>query len=171
LALANTQTHKNIDVLFKAFQSADLSGSQLVLFGPASRRDFEDLGSKVPANVIFAGRVSDEELSGLMTSAGALAFPSLTEGFGLPPLEAMALGCPVVVAPCGALPEVCGDAAFYADPNKPDEWSAKLLQVMKDETVRSLQISKGFERSSKYTWKRSAQLLLASIDLANVPDG
>ncbi|BCZ78106.1 Glycosyl transferases group 1 [Paraburkholderia steynii] len=163
LALANTQKHKNIAVLLKAFAKSELKNVTLVLFGGATKADFENLGHVVPPNVRFSGRITDSELVGLMANAGALAFPSLTEGFGLPPLEAMALGCPVVAAPFGALPEVCGKAALYADPFDADAWSEKIRTVLDDETVRQSLVSAGRRQAGTFTWKRAARSLFEAV--------
>lgn len=163
LALANTQRHKNIGVLFKAFASAELKDIELVLFGGATRAEFEALGHVVPPNVRFAGRIGDPELVGLMTHAGALAFPSLTEGFGLPPLEAMALGCPVVAAPFGALPEVCGNAALYADPFDPQAWRANILTALNDAAARQALIAAGRIQAGEFTWKQAARNLCEHV--------
>ncbi|MFX1762874.1 glycosyltransferase family 1 protein [Paraburkholderia sp. A1RI-2L] len=167
LALANTQKHKNIAVLLKAFSAPALRDVALVLFGGATKADFEALGHVVPPNVRFAGRVSDPELAGLMSNAGALAFPSLTEGFGLPPLEAMVLGCPVLAAPLGALPEVCGDAALYADPFDPHAWSLKIRTVLDDEALREALIAEGRRHAAAFTWERAARELLEAVKAAN----
>jgi glycosyltransferase involved in cell wall biosynthesis len=164
LALANTQKHKNIGVLLKAFADAELSEVELVLFGDARAADFENLGHVVPPNVRFTGRVTDPELVGLMVNAGALAFPSLTEGFGLPPLEAMALGCPVVVAPFGALPEVCGNAALYADPFSPDAWRRHIRSALDDTAVRQSLISAGRRQAEGFTWKQAARNLFDTVN-------
>ncbi|WP_028226664.1 glycosyltransferase family 4 protein [Paraburkholderia ferrariae] len=163
LALANTQKHKNIAVLLQAFARPELANVTLVLFGGATSADFEHLGHTVPSNVRFAGRISDAELVGLMSHAGALAFPSLTEGFGLPPLEAMALGCPVVAAPFGALPEVCGHAALYADPFSPEAWCSQIRTVLDDEAVRQPLVSAGRRQAGLFTWKRAAQRLFDAL--------
>ena len=163
LALSNTQKHKNIAILLKAFAKSELKDVALVLFGGAKKADFENLGHVVPPNVRFAGRVTDPELVGLMVNAGALAFPSLTEGFGLPPLEAMALGCPVVAAPFGALPEVCGEAALYADPLDPDAWSLKIRTVLNDEAVRQSLVSAGHRQAGIFTWKQAARNLFEAV--------
>jgi glycosyltransferase involved in cell wall biosynthesis len=164
LALANTQKHKNISVLLRAFASAELGDVELVLFGGAGKADFEELGHVVPCNVRFTGRITDPELVGLMINAGALAFPSLTEGFGLPPLEAMALGCPVVAAPCGALPEVCGRAALYADPFSPDAWSLKIRTALDDQAVRRSLVSAGRRQAADFTWQRAACSLFETVN-------
>ena len=167
LALANTQKHKNIAMLLKAFASPALHDVALVLFGGATKANFEALGHMVPPNVRFAGRVSDSELVGLLSNAGALAFPSLTEGFGLPPLEAMALGCPVVAAPLGALPEVCGDAALYANAFDPHAWTLKIRMVLDDEAVRQSLIADGRRQAAAFTWKQAARDLLEAVKAAN----
>ncbi len=163
LALANTQPHKNIGVLLKAFADPALSDFELVLFGVATRADFEALGHRVPSNVRFAGRVSDAQLVALMMQAGALAFPSLTEGFGLPPLEAMALGCPVIAAPLGALPEVCGDAASYANPFSAPAWRTQILAALDDEPARQAMIAAGYRQAESFTWQAAARHLVDSL--------
>lgn len=163
LALANTQKHKNIGILLRAFAGSSLKDVDLVLFGGATREEFENLGHVVPPNVRFAGRISDPELVGLMVNAGALAFPSLTEGFGLPPLEAMALGCPVVAAPFGALPEVCGKAVLYADPFNADAWRRNIRAALDDEAVRQSLIAAGRRQAGGFTWKRAARTMFDTV--------
>lgn len=163
VALANIQLHKNIGVLLKAFQQPELRDMTLVLFGPAQREDFESRGHAVPPNVEFLGFVSDEELAGLLQRAAALAFPSTTEGFGLPPLEAMALGCPTVVAPCGALPEVCGDASLWADAHDVDRWVAQIVRLRDDDVLRADMKRRGRSQAAKFTWDKAARRLLEVV--------
>lgn len=163
LALANTQPHKNIGVLLKAFHSPLLQGVTLALFGPATREQFEAQGHKVPTNVRFLGFVSDPALAGLLRQAVALAFPSTTEGFGLPPLEAMLLGCPAVAAPNGALPEVCGDAVLWAHAHDPEEWARQIRRLCTDDTLREQMQERGRARAAQFTWHRAACRLLESV--------
>jgi glycosyltransferase involved in cell wall biosynthesis len=163
LSLSNTQAHKNIGVLLKAFATARLQDVTLALFGSSKKADFEELGFTVPDNVLFLGRVSDGELAALMAGARAFACPSLTEGFGLPPLEAMLLGCPSVIAPCGALPEVCGDAALIADPHDPEAWSRQISRLVEDKKLAKSLHDKGLVQAAKFTWENAARLLLANI--------
>lgn len=164
LALANVQRHKNIQVLLDAFRRPDMAGLQLVLYGAAQRGDFEDIGIDVPSNVVFTGRIDDADLNGLLENALCLAFPSLTEGFGLPPLEAMRLGCPVVAAPCGALPEVCGDAVLYANPNVSDEWVAAIGDLQAQPGKRQKLASAGKVRSHAFSWDSGARQLLEIVE-------
>ena len=164
LGLANTQTHKNISLLLQAFTDPRLTDIELVLVGKATRADFLALGQPPPANVTFAGPVSDDELRSLYRQALCLAFPSTTEGFGLPPLEAMAAGCPALVAPCGALPEVCGGAALYAPPDDARSWSDQILLLAAGGEARRALISLGLAQAERFTWGRSAKRLLEVID-------
>lgn len=163
LALATTQAHKNIAVLLRAFARPELAGLSLVLFGGATRADFAAAGMTLPENVVLAGRVTDGELRGLIEQALCLAFPSTTEGFGLPPLEAMLLGCPAVVAPCGALPEVCGEAALYADPLADAEWADRIDALRRDEALRDRMARAGQKRAETYTWRAAALLLARAL--------
>jgi len=162
VGLANTQPHKNIGILLRAFASGELDDLTLVLVGGASADGFRANGEPIAANVIFAGRVSDEELRALYGDALALCFPSLTEGFGLPPLEAMIAGCPAIVAPNGALPEVCGDAAIYADPHDPSAWVAAVRSLADDEEYRDRSGRASIVHASEFTWARAARQLLAA---------
>ena len=164
VALANTQKHKNIRILFEAARRRPMSGLQLVLIGGATGEDFTAAGAPPPPNAVFAGKVSDSELRGLLEAAGCLAFPSTTEGFGLPPLEAMQLGCPVVVAPEGALPEVCADAAVYADAHDPDAWAEAIATITGDRALRRKMIDAGHRQASGFSWDLASRQLLDTIN-------
>lgn len=163
VALANTQHHKNIRILIEAFKSQALGDVELRLVGAADESAFVAAGMQPSGNVRFMGRISDAALSEQLSGALCLAFPSTTEGFGLPPLEAMRLGCPVVAAPCGALPEVCGDAALYAEPDSADAWVARINQC-RDEQTRNHLVKAGLERADQFTWKAAATTLVKHLD-------
>ena len=164
VALANTQRHKNIELLLKTFALPAMAGLKLVLVGGATAADFEALGHMVPANVVFAGTVSDEELRGLYEEALCIAFPSLTEGFGLPPLEAMLLGCPAVIAPCGALPEVCGSHAIAVDPHDAQGWGTAIRALAADERDWLTRSEAGRRHAATFTWDRAARAMLDVLD-------
>ena len=159
VSLANIQAHKNIQVLLDAFRSPELSRVELVLVGRADRSDFVDAGLELPPNVTFSGPVSDAELKALMQYAGAMAFPSKTEGCGLPPLEAMSVGCPAVVAPEASLPELCGQAAIYAGADSPDDWAAALTSLIVDTDARKRVVELGYDRAHELSWQRSGERL------------
>ena len=111
-------------------------------------------GRPVPPGVDVRGRVPDEELARLYQRASLLVFPSLYEGFGQPPLEAMACGCPVAVSTAGSLPEVCGDAARYFDPLSVEGIAEAIETVLAN--PRPL-VEKGLARAAKFTWDETAQ--------------
>ena len=142
--------HKNHERLFHAFAllrrvRPDL---RLVLTGGTLER----VASR-PKGVEIHGHVSPEELVSLYRRASALVFPSLYEGFGQPPLEAMACGCPVACSDAASLPEVCGDAARYFDPKDTDQIADAVLDVLADpEPWRK----RGLERAAQFTWERTA---------------
>lgn len=163
-ALANSyfHAHKNVRVLLEAF-AAGPPDRQLVLFGTAVRKDYDERGIPVPDNVKFLGRVSDAELVALMASARMFLFPSTTEGFGLPPLEAMMLGCPTICAPAGAMPENCGDGALYADPSSPEAWLEAITRLWDQPEERRRLGEAGKQRASQFQWSRSAALYLDAI--------
>jgi glycosyltransferase involved in cell wall biosynthesis len=164
LGAANAQSHKNVALLFEAFAAPDLGGLTLVLAGSDGAETFAAAGARPPAHVVFAGRVSDGELRALYENAACLAFPSTTEGFGLPPLEAMRLGCPAVVAPCGALPEVCGEAALYAPHDAAAAWAHAIRSLVDDSSLRQRMTEAGLRRAALYRWEDSARRLLEIIE-------
>jgi glycosyltransferase involved in cell wall biosynthesis len=138
--------HKNHGRLFAAFTRlrAERPELELVLTG--------EHWSDLPPGVRTAGRVSWEELPSLYRRASALVFPSLYEGFGLPPLEAMASGCPVACSNAASLPEVCGDAAAYFDPLSVDEMVAAVERALAGDLVQ-----KGLEQAARFTWEACAR--------------
>lgn len=163
LALANPQKHKNIAVLLKAFALPGMADLKLVLVGPADAAAFARAGLGVGRNVVFAGAASDSELRALYEHAACLAFPSLIEGFGLPPLEAMSLGCPVVAAPGGAVPEVCADGAVYRDPYDVQAWADAILSFAEDAAIGRDAAAKGRARAAAFCWRDSARRLMEVI--------
>jgi glycosyltransferase involved in cell wall biosynthesis len=163
VALASPQPHKNLAVLLAAMGRPELAQARLVLTGAATREDFLARGLHPPANVTFAGFVSDRELRALYSSATAVCMPSRTEGFGLPPLEAMNLGTPAAVSTGGALPEVCGDAALYAGCDDIDGWVENLSRLADDPALRAELAARGQARAARFTWPAAARAALTAI--------
>jgi glycosyltransferase involved in cell wall biosynthesis len=118
----------------------------------------QEFGS--PPNLKILGRLSDEELGAELSAATCLLFPSRIEGFGIPAVEAMALGCPVVTSSAACLPEVCGDAALYADPDRPDDWVTAVALLHRDAALRENLKARGLERVKRYSWRRIAEQYL-----------
>lgn len=123
--------------------------------------------ARAPAeSVIQTGYIDDASLFALYRSARALVFPSLYEGFGLPVLEAMANRCPVVTAAVGGVPEVAEDAAIYVDPLDPASIAQGIVDVITDESLRSLLVARGERRAEAYTWIASGARLKAAVERA-----
>ena len=163
LSLANLQPHKNIGLLLQAFARPGLAGLPLVLTGRATAADFAAAGYPLPANTVFAGYVSEGEMGSLQAHALAVCTPSLTEGFGLPPVEGLRLGTPALIAPCGALPEVCGPGALKVDPHNPAAWEAALLRLQNDPALWQGLSDAGRAFAERFTWDAAARKLLSVI--------
>jgi alpha-1,3-rhamnosyl/mannosyltransferase len=109
------------------------------------------------------GYVSDIELKKLVSGAIALAYPSKYEGFGLPPLEAMALGCPVITTRGTSIPEICEDAVYYIDPDNEGEFADGLIALDSDDPLRERLKAKGFLQAAKFSWERTAKAFLSAV--------
>jgi glycosyltransferase involved in cell wall biosynthesis len=158
LAVGTDVSRKNLAALAPAAEA--LAGEGIELVAAGSGRDYMR-GERV-GGVRRLGYVPEDELPGLYAGALALAMPSLYEGFGLPCLEAMACGVPVVAADRGALPETCGGAARLVDPGERGAFAAALLDAAGDERPARA----GLERAAGFTWRRTAELVdtaLASL--------
>jgi glycosyltransferase involved in cell wall biosynthesis len=156
---ANRWPHKNHERLFAAFARVrrERPELRLVLTGQGHER------AQLPGGVESRGHVSLEALVELYRSAACLVFPSLYEGFGLPPLEAMACGCPVAVSNATSLPEICGDAAEYFDPLSPEDIAAAILRALDGRLV-----GRGLVRAAGFTWGACAHAHdFAYRDVAN----
>jgi glycosyltransferase involved in cell wall biosynthesis len=131
-----------------------------VVAGGGTSRAFAASNAAPLSNSVFLDHVSDATIKALYRSALCLVFPSRYEGFGLPPLEAMACGCPVIVSRAASMPEICGDAALYCDPDRPDTVAASIRLIMTDPVLRAKLIASGRERAQLFSWERSASTLL-----------
>jgi glycosyltransferase involved in cell wall biosynthesis len=143
---------KNLGALAEARRR--LSGLGVELVSAGSGRHWSRHDDAPPVRAL--GYVADDQLPGLYAGATALAMPSLYEGFGLPVLEAMASGVPVVAANRAALPETCGGAAVLVEPEDPDGLADALARVVSDDHLRGRLVEAGRERASRFTWDRAA---------------
>jgi glycosyltransferase involved in cell wall biosynthesis len=162
LMFGSTKGYKNVDIVFEAFRSSLLATATLVVVGQGEA-EHQRAGFAPPTNALFVGTVGDAVLRRLYEGAICLATPSRTEGFGLPPLEAMYLGCPAVVAPSGAMPEIYHDAVSYADVDDPDDWARAISRLMLDAAYRDGKIRDGLCRARQFTWERSGAALWDKI--------
>ncbi len=165
-AIGANAPHKRIAMLADACSQSPDPRFPLVIAGSIGAdlaASFERVANR-PVHLV--GRVSDRELKALYTGAAAFLFPSLTEGFGLPVVEAMACGCPVIASTGGALPEVCGGAAILCDPNDPNAWAAAMSSLETDASLAERYSVLGKARSRQFRWEASAGILLDAIRAA-----
>ena len=165
LAVGVLQPRKNFALLLEAFAIAKRRARlrhRLVITGKAGW-DYEKLGVLAARlgiidSVQFTGYVADEDLPSLYSGAEALAFPSLYEGFGLPPLEAMACGTPALVSDAPAMPEVAGDGAWVLPVMSPMAWADAIEAVCTDCELRRKWAERGIRRAAQFSWDRTARL-------------
>lgn len=168
LAVGNLSAGKNLPRIVAAMDRlSDRHDLKFVVVGGCDLRVFKSqakVGYDLSKNIIPAGFVSDGELRALYEHAACFLFPSLYEGFGLPPLEAMSCGCPVIVSREASLPEVCGNAAMYCDAHSVDDIVDKVTQMMDDAAARESWRERGREHARGFRWERSAHQLLDILE-------
>lgn len=168
LFVGGQEPRKNLIKLIRALTEVRV---RLVLVGPDGK-DTENIRSEVARlklqdSVTFAGAIPDRQLAALLAGARVFVFPSIDEGFGMPALEAMSAGVPVVAARAGALPEILGTAAFWCDPSDESSIASAIEQAITDEAARAAAISKGIERAAEFSWTRSADQTLEAYRIAS----
>ena len=174
LYVGNAYPHKNLEGLARVFSEIldDEKDLNLVMVG---KEDYfytrimnyaEGLGlwnrEGSSNKIIFPGYVPDEKLEILFKNARAYVFPSFYEGFGIPPLEAMSKGCPVVSSNKTCMPEVLGDSAIYFNPDNEEEMREQIKKIVKDGELRDKLIKRGYNQIQKYSWKKCAKQTLDS---------
>lgn len=167
LYVGNAYPHKNIERLILAFgklATEHLVDYQLVIAGKKDsfheRLEAEVQSANLTDRVIFTGYVTDSELAGLYKKAKLYVFPSLSEGFGLPALEAMRYGLPVASSNATCLPEVLGEAAEYFDPQNIEQMAGVLAKLLADEERQQELIELGQKQVKSYSWQRTARATL-----------
>ncbi len=163
LYVGNIEPRKNISGLIKAYDQLRSSGENisLVLAGAPGWKDAQIYSdwqvSPYKDQIKFLGYISQEEKEILYSRAAVFAYPSYYEGFGFPPLEAMACGVPVVCSNVSSLPEIVADAAIMINPGKPAEIAEAIKMVLTDEGLRSRLIASGYERAQMFSWDKTAK--------------
>lgn len=159
LAVSSLDPRKNLKNLIIAFNLLNMPNLKLLIAG-SENRIFSDLDIrsliKGNRNIKMAGYVSDARLVELYRNARIFIYPSLYEGFGLPPLEAMACGCPVITSLKASIPEVCADAVYYIDPTDTESIANGIAALMADKSLRDSLIEKGITRAAEFTWDKTA---------------
>jgi glycosyltransferase involved in cell wall biosynthesis len=164
LYVGNAYPHKNLEGFIEIFdkihkEEPDLN---LILVGRDDYffkrvKDFAKKFKSIENRVVFPGYVADQELVWFFQNASAYVFPSLYEGFGLPPLEAMSYGCPVVSSNKTSMPEILGDAAIYFDPEKEEETVSSVLKILHNNKLREDLVVRGYRQVKRYSWNECAK--------------
>ena len=160
--------HKNLSLLIDALRAMPSSERLPLVFSgpawsPAHPLAQRALRAGVTACIRFAGPLrTEEELALLYSGAALYVQPSLDEGFGLPPLEAMACGTPVLASTAGALSETLGDAAALLPPTEPDSWGERMVHLLTDSVARERLVRRGLDRARAFPWERTAELTLGA---------
>ncbi len=158
LVVGSLAAHKNLPALGATARMLAARGIALVITGGLAANVFSG-GAPLPSPARYIGRVDDGELRALYAAAACFVFPSRYEGFGLPAVEAMACGCPVVASRAASLPEVCGDAAAFCDPADPGD-IARVVALVLDSPGRAAELrERGRARVAETTWRRAAERL------------
>ena len=161
LLVGSKAPHKNAAIIYSI--AADLAerGIYILATGGEDAKVYaSEHSGQLPTNVRHLGRVNDDDLSFLYQRALCLVFPSRTEGFGLPVLEAMALGCPVVSSDAASLPEVCGEAVLYASPDEAAAWLAAVGRLAAEPMLGENLAGAGQKRSKAFSWRQGAEKYL-----------
>lgn len=164
LAVGSANPTKNLPALVQAWRELGRSDARLVLAGGANDAVFRDQERVDMAGVVSLGPVDDAALKALYSSATGLVCPSLYEGFGLPPLEAMREGCPVAAAAAGSLPEVCGDAALMFDPRSISAIAHAMRCLLDDAPTRDRLRVAGQRRAAEFSWDDATRQLRAALE-------
>ena len=168
LFLSTLKPRKNIEGLLEALAILNDKNLQLVIAGRKGWL-YQSVFDKVKElgltkKVVFTGFVDEDDVPALMAGAKVFTLPSFWEGFGIPAVNAMACGVPVVVSNTGSLPEVVGDAGVIVDPNQPEEIAQGIMKVIGDMETRKTLIKRGLEQVKKFSWEKCAQETLKVLE-------
>lgn len=175
LTLATVEKRKNLETSIRCFREIlKEPGCEDLFFVLVGTRGWKvqelfdeiDNDPLLQDRVVFTGFVPDQYLSAMYSGATGFLYPSLYEGFGLPPLEAMQCGVPVIASNTSSLPEVVGDAGILVDPQDRDQICQAMLSLLKDRELRNLCVRKGIERAANFSWKHCADQTVAGYQKA-----
>ncbi|MDH6353918.1 glycosyltransferase involved in cell wall biosynthesis [Dysgonomonas sp. PH5-45] len=165
IAVSSMDPRKNFVRLVEAFKEIDDKSLKLYIIGMRFKAfNTPDMQNLITENVVLPGYVDDDRLIEMYQNAEFSVYPSLYEGFGIPPLEAMCCGCPVIASDIPAIKEISGDAVLYFDPYDVSDLTAKMNLLLNDSSLQDSLKEKGRAQVEKYSWKKSAQKLLTLIE-------
>lgn len=164
LAIGSPMPNKNMRFALEAFAHLGALAQQFVIVGAVDPAVFGQDLADAPPGVLMAGSLSDAEMVALLRGATALVFPSLYEGFGIPPLEAMLNGCPVIASDIPPVVEVCGDAVLYFNPENLGSLTRAMHRALQDPHLLTSLARRGDDRVALYSWSRSARLLMDAVE-------
>ena len=159
-----SSANKNIPLAIEAFRRLNRPDARLVIVGTGNEKVVAKERLSASEGIIFAGRLSDSEIVSLLQRAAAFVFPSRYEGFGIPSLEAMIRGCPVLASTAEALLEVCGDAALHFNPDDADALATLMQHVLERPSLRTLLRERGLKQHARYRWDDAARTLMQGIE-------
>lgn len=167
LTVSGLEPRKNVGMLVDVMLRQAQHDISLVIVGGRGwqSKKLQEKIARHKDKIIYINHCEPNELPAFYHLAKVFAYPSLYEGFGLPPLEAMATGCPVICSNAASLPEVCGDAAVLFNPKNPAEFQNALHKVLNDEKLRSELREKGLQQAKKFSWKHTAELTLKTFNM------
>ena len=163
LVVSSGSPHKNLAGVARAVHLTRAHHYNLVLVGGRNSEVFREGADQSDTRIRRLGYVSDRELRALYENAACLLYPSLYEGFGLPPLEAMTCGCPVIASNIASLPEVCGDAALYCDPRDPSDIATRIREVLDQPELRRSLRERALARSMTFRWSATARGVMSQV--------
>ncbi|MEM5369550.1 glycosyltransferase family 1 protein [Paraburkholderia azotifigens] len=163
LAVGSLNRHKNFRLVAEAAKRIGDAQFDIVVVGGGDARVYGEDKDALPRFVKHLGYVSDGELAALYRRAACFVYPSRYEGFGLPPVEALALGCPVIASRLPAIQEACGDAVLYTSPDDPAELAGLLERITTDATLRASLRERARARTEELTWRTTAARLIEEI--------
>ncbi|NBD20657.1 glycosyltransferase [Aquabacterium fontiphilum] len=169
LAVSSANPSKNFSVLLRALALLGDDAPPCVIAGATHAGVFRQGEASAADRTIRVGYVSDAELKALYQHAACFVFPSLYEGFGIPPLEAMSCGCPVIASTAPAVREVCGEAALYFEPQRPEQLALAITRFFREPDLAAQLKVAARQRIQRYSWEEGARLNLAMLARAASP--
>ncbi|HET9824697.1 MAG TPA: glycosyltransferase family 1 protein, partial [Chitinophagaceae bacterium] len=167
LFVGRLNSRKNIQGLVRSLSLIDNKNILLVIAGDRNWKqpavDHLLADERIKDRILFTGPLSDDHLAAIYAMAKIFCFPSFAEGFGLPPLEAMSSGVPVIVSNTTSMPEVCGTAALFADPHDPKNIAKKIDELLQNDELCAQKILEGLKWSCQYTWRGCAEGIMKAI--------